>query len=281
MNKPAAPKFNAVKNIKLTIMLPILLAIMGLMASFLLATYKITMFNIEKRGESYSLISRQFMYEGIEHQTLLLMDECREIKFNPLFAERWQSQNIDNIKKELASRFEHFHKYHNIDYINLRDTFGKSRAILPEASINDTYFNPEVFDKIKRNKKGYNGFCLTPEGKYYLKIIDPWYIDNQLIGFIELGMPFENIINNIPNSLDYKYLVAIDNKYLGKDTLADKFTIIQSSLPLTSDIEKTVRALYSQNNSLSGICLTVNDTQYYLTDSWRTSSCSDSPQPCS
>ncbi|MFC5500333.1 ATP-binding protein [Caenimonas terrae] len=62
--------------------------------------------------------------------------------------------------------------------------------------------------------KPFWGSELGPQGDFTLQVVYPWRVDEKLIGYLQLGIDFEQLMEGIKTALDADVFVAIDKSYL-------------------------------------------------------------------
>ncbi|MFP4498678.1 MAG: ATP-binding protein [Vulcanimicrobiota bacterium] len=85
--------------------------------------------------------------------------------------------------------------------------------------------NPELYgDKIEHSvlrraietKTTARGLVMASNGKFTLRIVRPWYIDNKLVGYLEVGKEIETTFEKITEALDINLILTIEKKYIDK-----------------------------------------------------------------
>ena len=61
------------------------------------------------------------------------------------------------------------------------------------------------------------GIELGPLGTFTLRVVEPWYDGEQLIGYVELGEEIEHITRSLHNTLSVEIYVIIDKNFLDRD----------------------------------------------------------------
>lgn len=106
----------------------------------------------------------------------------------------------------------------------------------------------------------FSGLELGALGTFTLRVVTPWYLNNKLIGYIELGMDICHIVEKIKDTLKTEPYVLIDKKFLEQnswkegmkmlgfksdwDTLANYVFNNASS----SSVPQSIIRLFSTNN---------------------------------
>ncbi len=61
------------------------------------------------------------------------------------------------------------------------------------------------------------GIELGPLGTFTLRVVQPWYDGDRLIGYLELGEEIEHITERMKESLGLEFVVVIDKQFLSRE----------------------------------------------------------------
>lgn len=98
--------------------------------------------------------------------------------------------------------------------------------ILPDRTMLLRAFTPEqygdridrfVLQEAQRTGQPFWGHEQGPFGSYTLRVATPWRVDGELLGYFEMGIEFEHIVQDIQKTLRADVLVSIDKKYFQRD----------------------------------------------------------------
>lgn len=98
--------------------------------------------------------------------------------------------------------------------------------ILPDRTMLLRAFTPDqhgdridrfVLQEAQRTGRAFWGHEQGPFGSYTLRVAAPWRVDGELLGYFEMGIEFEHIVQDIQKTLRADVLVSIDKKYFQRD----------------------------------------------------------------
>jgi signal transduction histidine kinase/DNA-binding response OmpR family regulator len=103
-----------------------------------------------------------------------------------------------------------------------------------------------------------SGIELGPLGTFTLRVVIPWRVDGQLIGYLELGKEIEHITAYIKSEMNLEMIVLIQKRYLNRSgwkegmamfgrnipwNLSSKWAVIdETNLPLVAPVVKAITA---------------------------------------
>jgi signal transduction histidine kinase len=73
-----------------------------------------------------------------------------------------------------------------------------------------------VLQEAQRTGRPFWGNEQGPFGSFTLRVVHPWYRGDELIGYFELGIEFEDVMQSIHELLEVDIFVAIDKKFLDR-----------------------------------------------------------------
>ena len=93
------------------------------------------------------------------------------------------------------------------------------RSMLLRVQVPDKYgdrIDRFVLQQAQRTGKPFWGNEQGPFGTFTLRVAAPWYGDGELLGYLEMGIEFEDIMQAIKSFLDVEVFVAIDKQYFDR-----------------------------------------------------------------
>lgn len=126
------------------------------------------------------------------------LENRERLKLNGLFQEFYQK-----LRRTQGITHFYFHSPELKNLIRLHDVERYGDTIQRETSL-----------RARRTQRPSFGFELGVLGTFTLRAVAPVYLDNQLVGYIELGKEIEDIAADISNTFDLDWAVMIDKSYL-------------------------------------------------------------------
>jgi PAS domain S-box-containing protein len=204
--------------IKLPILAPLFVAIAVLLAIFTLAIYRLQQQNItddvRMRLDSSNRHFKRLLFADAQ----LIGETTYFVKDNTEIQNAWLARDRDKLLGLSAPIFEKLHRDYRITHLYFIDT-------------NDTCFlrvhNPPRFgDHIERftlesasgTVKPSWGIELGPYGTFTLRVVQPWFVNNTLTGFVEFGEEIDHIAPQLKETLNIDLVFLIDKTFLARDS---------------------------------------------------------------
>lgn len=204
---------NAVK-IKLPILAPLFIAIL-----ILLATFTVTIYRLERKNVNDDLHKRLvnaqkfFTYEPNEDGRLFGV-MLQLLKNDRKLQEIWLTGNRDALRAYISPVFGRIKNDYGITHLYFIDANQVCflRAHKPE-SFGDTIDRATLKNAV-RTQSPSSGVELGKYGTFTFRVVQPWYINDTLAGYVEFGEEIENIAFRLKNVLDADLVFLVDKKLL-------------------------------------------------------------------
>jgi len=254
------------EKIKLQIFLPLILALLVVLITVIIGIFELQKVNInhqfKHRLNSVSTLFRTELDQDSEllHGLINFIEKDKDLREAWLAHDRERLLEIalpifNEIKTE--HRVTHFY-FHNTNKINLLRVHKPSHH-------GDTIDRFTLNSAIRKGKM-VSGIELGPFGTFSLRVVYPWRIDGDLVGYIELGEEIEHITKRLNNILNVDLIFTINKSHLeqikweeglmmmGKtgrwDMFEDNVVINHSFKTIPEEVINYIR-IYKQNQDIA------------------------------
>jgi PAS domain S-box-containing protein len=164
------------------------------------------------------LNSAQKLYEEKLHcESELLSATIEMLSRNPHLQGAWLAKDRNRLLKltsrllaDLRNNYKITHLYfHDSDRVNFL------RVHKPEAY--GDIVNRFTLQQAEESGRISSGVELGPFGTFVLRVVYPWRINNQLVGYIEMGEEIDHIISRLQDVLGGELIVSIYKKFLKRE----------------------------------------------------------------
>ena len=237
-------------RIKFRILIPLVVALGVLLATFAFAIWRVQQKELAKAADSEAQEIEQRLHNA-EHQKTAVLKTTIEAVMNDgqlteSFRKRDRAALLERAKPLLASlRSEHGITHF---YFTLPDRTVLLRAHNP--GLNGDKIDRYTMLEAERTGKVSVGIERGMTGIFTLRVVSPWRQDEQLLGYLELGVEFEKIVADVHSqfSQDVDFVVAVNKKFLDREQWAaaakrEGRTDDWDRFPRTVVINKTIETL--------------------------------------
>ena len=207
-------------NLKTAILAPLALALTVLVADYV-SVYldQEKEYSEEYIGTIFSTVPRIFA-TAVKSETDTLSAALEFITRNETFRRAMIAHDRESLLRRTGPVFSQLREKYGITHFYFT---GADRINLLRVHQPNRYG-----DKIERvtttkalaTGKPAAGLELGPLGTFTLRVVFPWYNDDRLIGFIELGEEIEHLLKRIKDISGIDLYVTIDKQYLSKENWA-------------------------------------------------------------
>ena len=203
-------------TIKIPVLLPLGLAILILLASSITAIYCLQHNNIEAETFKHLYAVQSLFQERLAEEARLLNGLLDFIEKDKNLQHQWLAQDRDQLLQLATPVFEDIHSKYDVThfYFHRLDRICFLRIHNPPRF--GDYIGRFTLDKAVRNKKSSWGIELGPLGTFTLRIVHSWFIDDKLVGYIEIGKEIEHITPMLKDVLGVEIIFTIDKSFLNR-----------------------------------------------------------------
>lgn len=203
------------ERVRSRILLPFTLVLLFVIGAFVSATYLVG--EREQEAELASRISdmEKLFARRIESDVSMMQAALIAISRNGDIRRSFLDRDREALLQQTWPLFDTLRENNNVThfYITEPDRVNFLRVHQPDQF--GDIINRVTTRQAASQHKVARGLELGPLGTMTLRIVLPWYHDEQLIGYLELGEEIENITDEIRRILGVGLLVLVDKQRLG------------------------------------------------------------------
>jgi PAS domain S-box-containing protein len=205
------------KAIKLPILIPLFASILLLLIIFTLAIYHLQQKHINDDVQARLDSVTHYFNQFLTTDARLIGETTHFVKENTDIQNAWLAKDRAALLALTAPIYEKLHEEHRLTHLYFID-------------VNQTCFlrvhNPPRFgDRIERftlksassTIKLSWGIELGPYGTFTLRVVQPWFVNNSLVGFIEFGEEIDHIAPQLKGIINVDLVFLIDKSLLNSD----------------------------------------------------------------
>jgi signal transduction histidine kinase len=253
------------RRIKVPVLIPLGLAILVLLASFILGAYLLERRNYIDRVRikvegAQLLFDRQLDEDARTISGLLdFIEEKEDLQ------KAWLEKNRDALLERSLPIFENIHSRYKVTHFYF---LGLDRTcflrVHNPAKYGDVIERFTMWGAVNQKQLVW-GIELGTFGTFTLRVVHPWLIDGKLAGYIELGEEIEHILPGLKDVFKVELFVVIRKEYLtrpgweegmrmmGRDNadwdLLSKEVIVDSTFAKLSDKSlQNIKKIFEQKN---------------------------------
>jgi PAS domain S-box-containing protein len=203
-------------KIKIPLLLPLTLVILALLGAAIVSIYRLQQQHINNQTQM-RIDKTQYMFQmELDEDAELLNGLVDFLEHDENIQNAWLVKDRDALLqctmpvfKEICSKYRVTHFY----FIDM-DRVCFLRVHNPPR--HGDYIDRFTMDHAVRQKKPTHGIELGPYGTFTLRVVRPWKIDGEPVGYIELGQEIEHIIPELRKVTGSKIFSVIEKSYLNR-----------------------------------------------------------------
>jgi two-component system, NtrC family, sensor kinase len=210
-------KIAATERIKLRIFVPLIAAVATLIIVFLAAFLKYQKMQSEREITRSGKEIQQLLRAEQEQKESVMRMQLQAIVNSEKIAEALEARNRDELVRLGKPLYEGLVQFQRITHFYFH---GLNRTNILRLHHPDEFGDQiKRFTAIEAQRTGQitSGIERGPLGTFVLRVVAPCYRNGSLIGYVELGTEFEEIVKRIRGLLSIDFVVAVDKQFLDRE----------------------------------------------------------------
>src|ERR1700731_1522145 len=209
-------------RIKFRILIPLVLALGVLLATFAFAIWRVQQKELAKAADLEAREIEQRLHSAENQKAAVLRTTIEAVMNDGQLTEAFRKRDRAALFERAKPLFASLRSEHGIThfYFHLPD-----RTVL--LRVHDPGANGDKIDRYtmleaERTGKVSDGIERGRTGIFTLRVVSPWQQDGQLLGYLELGVEFEKIVADVRSQLSegVDFVVAVNKKVLDREQWA-------------------------------------------------------------
>lgn len=204
------------QRVKRPVLVLLGISLIGLFSATLFGFHQYVQHDIDKHTRS-SLLAVGEMFRGKLNEDALLMEGFIDfIKKDQQLRNAWLAKERETLLHIATPIFKNMRSRYNITHFYFHDVKQVNFLRVHNPSRYGDYINRSTMAGAIDYGETVHGIELGPFGTLTLRVVSPWRIDGQQVGYIELGKEIEHITPTLSKILRADLIFAIDKSHLDR-----------------------------------------------------------------
>ncbi len=228
----------------------ILLSLLGMILN-----YQFQKLSIQNNAEYNVTKYNKDFDENIKHEANSLHSFLNLLD-NSVLIDIYLSSNREDLYKMAKPLFDNLNKHSDLTHFYFIKPNDEVFLRVHDLKKHSDSINRFTYLKAKTLQEPFYGLEFGINNTFTLRLVYPWIVNNELIGYIELGKEVDKITANLSEKMDLKIFFAINSKeFNGSSPNEEKYIIYK-----TTNIDKSISDFIESNNKTKS--LTFNNNNY-------------------
>lgn len=215
----------------------LLLSMVGIVSN-----YVFQRFSIQNNADYYALkyiddFNKNMEIEANSFSNLAHIIEEKNLQKNYLLSDR------EEVYKSLLPLFENLKKYNDLTHFYFLKPNGEVFLRVHNYTKHSDIINRTTFLKAKALQKDYYGLEFGVLNTFTLRYVHPWIVNNEIIGYIELGKEIDRIADSLSEKMDLEIFFVIDKKEFNTTSKTDKNYVVYK----TTNTNQAIKTFIDSN----------------------------------
>ena len=206
------------QHVRRKVLVPLTLTFVILVGSFLYASYQIRIHDYDRRLTSRHQRVQSVMLSLISSRTALMSSVAEFIADQRRFQVAMENNNREMLVQHGTALHQRLYHQQQITHFYFHTPDGRNflRVYQPD----NFSISPPRFTMLAAMERGepVSGLELGSNGTFTLRLVYPWYVDQQLLGFIELGQEIDPILRELKEITAIDFVVTLNKAFLERES---------------------------------------------------------------
>jgi signal transduction histidine kinase/DNA-binding response OmpR family regulator len=210
----AVPMDRNNESIRARILVPLVFALVVLLGTSLLGVYWLQRLQVEHTVKTSLESAQQLFQLQIKKDAEVLSSSLFFLERNTRLQQAWMNKDRDELLHQAQPFFEDLRSLFRITHFYFINIDGTCFLRVHKPSSHGDYLDRFTMKQARSDGKPSQGIELGPFGTFALRVVHPWRIDGQIVGYIELGEEIEHISEELSKTLGVDIVVAVQKEFL-------------------------------------------------------------------
>ena len=202
------------EKIKLQIFVPLILALLVVLVTVIIGIFELQKGNIDNQFKHRLNSVNTFFRTELDQGSELLGGLIDFIEKDKELREAWLAQDRMRLQEITLPIFDEINHEYNVTHFNFHNTNKINFIRVHNPSYHGDTIDRFTLNSAVRRKKAVSGIELGLFDTFTLRVVHPWRIDGDLVGYIELGRDIDYITERLNNILNVDLILTIKKSYL-------------------------------------------------------------------
>ncbi len=206
------------QHVRRKVLVPLTLTFVILVGSFLYASYQIRIHDYDRRLTSRHQRVQSVMLSLISSRTALMTSVAEFIADQRRFQIAMENNNREMLVQHGTALHQRLYHQQQITHFYFHTPDGRNFLRVYQPDNFST--SPPRFTMLAATERGepVSGLELGSNGTFTLRLVYPWYVDQQLLGYIELGQEIDPILRELKEITAIDFVVTLNKAFLERDS---------------------------------------------------------------
>ncbi|MCP4634585.1 MAG: PAS domain S-box protein [candidate division Zixibacteria bacterium] len=210
-------KMGKYENLKFRILIPLVLAIIMLLGTFVFGVYSLQKREILLQAEARLNSCYEIFQREIENETTNLNSIIEVLQSNRDFQSAWLKRDRQALRQLLSPIFGKLYSENVITQLYLHDLHRINFMRVHKEKMYGDIIDRTTLIQAEKTGRPTKGIELGSMGIFTLRVVHPWRINGKLVGYIELGNEIGHIAKQMHDDLNVDVVITINKTNLVRD----------------------------------------------------------------
>ena len=198
------------------IFLPGICAMAVLLTFLVVGVNQFQRYNTHKQHAASLDNAEAFFKMKLEEDASLLSGLVEFIAKDTKLQDAWQGRDRDALYENAVGIFEDIRSKYRVTHFYFHGLDGVCFLRVHKLASYGDYINRFTMSDARREEKCVHGIELGPFGTFTLRVVYPWRINGEIVGYIELGEEIQHITAELKDIMANEFIFVIKKEFLDR-----------------------------------------------------------------
>ncbi|UCD64269.1 MAG: hypothetical protein JSW34_02190 [Candidatus Zixiibacteriota bacterium] len=206
----------ASEKIKARILLPLTIAIFGLLGTFVTGTYRVLNKNLDEEIGRYLASVKKYVQASHRRDIDAMSSELISLTRSGEVRRAWTDESDRDLCAVVKPYFDRMRLRSDISHCYVFDSTGAKILCAGEPDIAGEPTGRFTLAQAQRTGQMAFGVELCAHGTFSLKVVTPWVLEDRPAGFIEAGKELSGLTGAVPSLLGVQIATLVRKEYIDR-----------------------------------------------------------------
>ncbi len=230
------------KNVRTYLVVPFVISIGVILVAIVWAMDRQQTADMKTLGHSYDMQVSQSFMDALSAEAKYLEALVYSFEQNIDLAPAFIAGNREALQEQVQAVFSQLSEHHHTTYFYFTDAEGRVVLRVHQPNKYGDFIRRNTFLEAFNSKATAAGIELNSSGKVVLRVVYPWWVNGELIGYIEMGEAIDHILTRLARNNNIGLVLSVESNLIDRDkgNEGGPFIVYSSMKPVLPELRKFI-----------------------------------------
>ena len=171
---------------------------------------------VKKSNETFNSVSKIFK-NIVQQDTNIMLDLIDQVAEDPTVIKLYNEREREKLFNYLQKRYISYNKRHDITHFYVHNLDKANFLRVHNKNVHSDTIDRITLKNAALTLQASSGIEFGIVHNLTLRVVSPWYVNDKLIGFIELGKEIDKVTPELTNLIDVDFIFTVKKNLISKE----------------------------------------------------------------